>query len=156
MLPKIALIFSKFALERRIIMTITGKYAASNIFVKQGLTLDTEKKCYNKSSKVFSLFTFNEGCKTLPKLDYILMFRTLYAKCEPCEMEDFEKSSTIQLSLVYNKNRRLIVHESKNFKEVQTMARQLEESFNLKIRDSASDRRNPKWISLRGTETSAE
>jgi hypothetical protein len=61
-------------------------------------------------------------------------------------MEDFEDSSTVQLSLVYNKNRRLIIHESPNFDEVKTMAQQLAQSFNLKIRDSATDRRNPKWV----------
>jgi hypothetical protein len=127
-------------------MEITGKYAASNFFVRQGLTLNTEKKCYNISRKIISLFTFKEECKNLPKLDYVLMFRTLYAKCEPCEMEDFEDSSTVQLSLVYNKNRRLIIHESPNFDEVKIMAQQLAQSFNLKIRDSATDRRNPKWV----------
>lgn len=129
-------------------MTITGKYAASNFFVRQGLILDTVKKCYSKSYKIISLFKVQEECKNLPELNYVLMFRTLYAKCEPCEMEDFESSSTIQLSLVYNKNRRLIIHESKNFKEIKEMAKQLSQSFNLKIRDSASDRRNPKWLSL--------
>lgn len=128
-------------------MIITGKFAASNFFVRQGLSLDTDKKCYNISRKIISLFTFREACKNLPKLDYILMFRTLYAKCEPCEMEDFENAATVQLSLVYNKNRRLIIHESKNFAEVKEMAAQLAQSFNLKIRDSATDRRNPKWIS---------
>lgn len=127
-------------------MLITGKYAASNFIVRQGLTLDTDKRCYNISRKIISLFTFKEECKNLPKLDYILMFKTLYAKCEPCEMEDFEDSSTVQLSLVYNKNRRLIVHESKNFSEIKEMAFQLSQAFNLKIRDSATDRRNPKWI----------
>ncbi|WP_317900007.1 hypothetical protein [Aurantibacillus circumpalustris] len=75
------------------------------------------------------------------------MFRTLYAKCEPCEMEDFENNSMIQLSLVYNKNRRLIIHESKDLNEIRTTAGQLASSFNLKIRDSATDRRNPKWLS---------
>jgi hypothetical protein len=127
-------------------MLITGKYAASNFIVRQGLTLDTDKRCYNISRKILSLLTFKEECKNLPKLDYILMFKTLYAKCEPCEMEDFEDSSTVQLSLVYNKNRRLIIHESKNFNEIKEMALQLSQAFKLKIRDSATDRRNPKWI----------
>jgi len=127
-------------------MEIVGKYAASNFLVKQGIKLDTEKKCYNKTARVFSLFNVNEGCHTLPKLDYILMFRTLYAKCEPCELDDFENASMVQLSLVYNKNRRLIVHESKNFTEIKLMAELLAKNFNLKIRDSATDRRNPKWL----------
>ena len=127
-------------------MIVNGKYAASNFFVQQGLTLDTDKKCYNKSNKLIKLITVNEACKSLPKLDYILMFRTLYAKCEECSIEDFENSSVVQLSFVYNKNRKLIIHESKNFIEIKELAEKLSKEFNLRIKDSASDRRNSKWI----------
>lgn len=127
-------------------MKIVGTYAASNFFLRRGLILDTEKKCYRVSNKILSLFSFPEECQKLPKLDYILMFRTLYAKCEPCEMEDFENASTIQLSLVYNKNRRLIIHEAKIFQDITDMAKQLAQAFNLRIRDSATDRRNPQWL----------
>jgi hypothetical protein len=127
-------------------MKIVGKYAASNFFLRQGLILDTEKRCYTKSNKIISLFAVNEACKNLPKLDYILLFRTLYAKCEPCAMEDFENASTFQLSLVYNKNRRLIIHESNNFNEIRKVADELALSFDLRIRDSATDRRNPQLL----------
>lgn len=127
-------------------MIVNGKYAASNFFVQQGLTLDTDKKCYNKSNKLIKLITVNEACKSLPKLDYILMFRTLYAKCEECSVEDFENSSVVQLSFVYNKNRKLIIHESKNFAEIKELAEKLSKEFNLRIKDSATDRRNSKWI----------
>lgn len=127
-------------------MKINGKYAASNFFVEQGLVLDTDKKCYQKSNKIARMFTVNDSCKNLPKLDYILMFRTLYAKCETCSIEDFENSSIVQLSFVYNKNRKLILHESKNFDEIKQMAEQLSMEFKLRIKDSASDRRNSKWI----------
>lgn len=127
-------------------MKINGKHAASNFFVEQGLTLDTDKKCYQKSNKIMRLFTVNEACKQLPKLDYILMFRTLYAKCEECSIEDFENSSVVQLSIVYNKNRKLIIHESKNFEEIKLMAENLSNELKLRIKDSASDRRNSKWI----------
>lgn len=61
-------------------------------------------------------------------------------------MEDFENASTIQLSLVYNKNRRLIIHEAKIFQDITDMAKQLAQAFNLRIRDSATDRRNPQWL----------
>lgn len=128
-------------------MLVNGKYAASNFFVQQGLILDTDKKCFSKSNKLFQLFNFKEDCKSLPKLDYILMFRTLYAKCEECSIEDFENSSVVQLSLVYNKNRKLIIHESKNFEEIKKLATELSKELKLKIKDSASDRRNSKWIS---------
>lgn len=127
-------------------MKISGKYKASNFFVQQGLVLDADKKCYHKTNKIVKLFTINESCRRLPKLNYILMFRTLYAKCETCSIEDFENSSVVQLSFVYNKNRKLILHESKNFEEVKQMAEKLAQEFSLRIKDSASDRRNPKWI----------
>jgi len=127
-------------------MKVEGKYASSNFLIQQGILLDTDKKCYNKTNKVLNLFTLKETCKALPKMNYLLMFRTLYAKCESCSVEDFENSSIVQLSFVYNKNRKLIVHESKNFEEIKLLANQLAEEFNLRIKDSASDRRNSKWI----------
>lgn len=127
-------------------MKIDGKYAASNFIVQQGLILDTDKRCYVKSRKLFGMFDISEKCKPLPKLDYVLLFRTLYAKCEECSMEDFETSSLIQLSLVYNKNRKLIVHEGKNMKESLEKARLLSDMYGLRIRDSATDRRKPKWL----------
>jgi len=127
-------------------MKIEGKYASSNFLIQQGILLDTDKKCYNKTNKILNLFTLKEACKTLPKMNYLLMFRTLYAKCETCSVEDFENSSIVQLSFVYNKNRKLIVHESKNFEDIKLLANQLAEKFNLKIKDSASDRRNSKWL----------
>lgn len=127
-------------------MKVEGKYASSNFLIQQGILLDTDKKCYNKTNKVLNLLTFKEVCKTLPKMNYLLMFRTLYAKCESCSVEDFENSSIVQLSFVYNKNRKLIVHESKNFEEIKQLAYQLAKEFSLKIKDSASDRRNFKWF----------
>lgn len=128
-------------------MKINGKYEASNLFMQQGLMLDTDKKCYARSKKLFGLFQFSSECKPLPKFNYILLFRTLYAKCESCSTEDFENSSTIQLSLVYNNNRRLIVHECKNMSESLELAKQLSDTFHLKIRDNASERGKPRWIS---------
>ncbi len=127
-------------------MKIDGKYAASNFIVQQGLILDTDKRCYVKSRKLFGMFDISDKCKPLPKLDYVLLFRTLYAKCEECSMEDFETSSLIQLSLVYNKNRKLIVHEGRNMKESLEKARLLSDMYGLRIRDSATDRRKPKWL----------
>jgi len=127
-------------------MKINGKYTASNFFVRQGVTLDTDKKCFRKSNKIMSLFTVYDECKNLPKSDYILMFRILYAKCESCGIDDFDSSSVIQLSLVYNKNRKFIVHESKNIDVIKQMTEQLSLTLNLKVKDSASGRRNPKWL----------
>ncbi|MCC6180903.1 MAG: hypothetical protein IT237_03615 [Bacteroidia bacterium] len=119
---------------------------ASNIFVKQGIELDTLENRFRKTYKILKLFSFTDGWNNLPKLNYILLFKTLYAKCESCSTDDFENSSIIQLSLVYNKNRKLIIHESKNLQEITQMAHELSKNLSLKIRDSATDRRNPVWI----------
>ncbi|MDI1355655.1 MAG: hypothetical protein PSX36_12100 [bacterium] len=127
-------------------MEIKGKYAASNIIVRQGILLDLAKRCFKRSYKILSLFTFWDKCERIPKVEYVLMFKTLYAKCEPCEIEDFQDNAMVQLSLVYNRNRRLIVHESKNITEIKQLATTLANQFGTKIRDSATDRRNPKWL----------
>ncbi len=127
-------------------MIIKGFYMASNIFVKQGIELDTLENRFRKTYKILKLFSFTDGWNNLPKLNYILLFKTLYAKCESCSTDDFENSSIIQLSLVYNKNRKLIIHESKNLQEITQMAHELSKNLSLKIRDSATDRRNPVWI----------
>ncbi len=127
-------------------MKIDGKYAASNFVVQQGLSLDTDKRCYTKSKKLFGFLNIGEGCKPLPKTDYILLFRTLYAKCEACSPEDFANSSTIQVSLVHHKNRKIIVHECKSMEESLEKARQLAQALGLKIRDRATDRTKSAWL----------
>lgn len=130
------------------IMVLTGTYAASNFFMKRGIKLDLDFNCYKVINKLFSFIPFTDKCKEVPKADYILIFKTLYAKCEACEIEDFEKGkgSVYQLSMVYNKNRRLIIDESKNEEEIFEKARHLARHFHLKIRDSASNRKNPIWL----------
>lgn len=133
-------------LRSKLIMEIIGKYAASNFVVRQGILLDLAKKCFKRSYKILSLYTFWDKCERIPKVEYVLMFKTLYAKCEPCEIEDFQNTATVQLSLVYNRNRRLIVHESKNMAEIKELASTLANQFGTKIRDSATDRRNPRWL----------
>jgi hypothetical protein len=128
-------------------MVITGKYAASSIIYRQGIILDLDKKCFMKTSRIIGLFNFKEPCRPLPKIDYVLMFKTFYAKCEPCSLDEKDSPATAQLSLVYNKNRKLIIHESRNMKEIKDMAALLAQHLNLKLKDSATDRRNPKWVS---------
>ena len=129
-------------------MKITGKLAASNLLTRQGIELDTDKKCYQNTNKILSLFTVKSSCKPIPKPDYVLIFRTLYAKCEACSVEDFDSSSLVQLSLVYRKNRRLIINEGGSLIQSVEMARSLASELGLKIRDSATDRRNPVWITV--------
>lgn len=126
---------------------IIGKRASSNFFRKMGTLLNLEKGLY-KAYDSFLGITSGSSKKT-PKFDYILIFKTLYIKCEGCVPEDFDDSNgaVYQLSLVYNKNRKLIIHESKNRDEIFSLAEKLKTFYHVKIRDSASDRRNPKWIS---------
>lgn len=69
------------------------------------------------------------------------------AKCAACSVDDFEDSTLVQLSLVYRKNRRLIVHESNDINEIKGMAQKIAEDLQLRIRDSATDRRSPRWLS---------
>jgi len=127
---------------------ILGSYAGSNLFVKRGVHLSLANNCYKTVNKVMGLFRINGPCKNLPKAKYILLFRTLYAKCEACDLEDFDagKGSFLQLSLVYGNNRRLIVDETKDMAEVMKKARLLAGTLGLKIRDAATDRKNPVWL----------
>jgi hypothetical protein len=124
---------------------IKGNRAGSNWLRKSGTVLDLEKGLYMQFESILGLVS---GIwKTLPSSDYILIFKTMYVKCEDCNLEDFEKDfkGYYQISLVY-KQRRLIVHESKNKEEVFDLANKLSALMNLPVRDSASDRRQPKWL----------
>lgn len=128
-------------------MIYRGKYAASNFIVQRGIELDYDKGCYQLTYRIFNLFAFKSACEKLPKGEYLLLFRTLYAKCETCTIEDFDESSTIQLSLVYRKNRRLILHESHAMSDMRLLAKDMSQTMKLKIRDSATNRRKPVWLS---------
>ncbi len=126
---------------------IEGKRASSNFFRKMGTLIDLEKGLYKAYERVLGL---TSGLwKKMPKFEYVLLFKTLYVKCEGCSPEDFEddNGTIYQLSLVYNKNRKLIVHESKVKGEVFLLAEKLRSFYKIKIRDAASDRRNPVWLS---------
>jgi hypothetical protein len=125
---------------------IIGKRASSNFFRKMGTLIDLEKGLYKSYESVFGITSGT--WKKMPKFDYVLLFKTLYIKCEGCTPEDFENDdgAIYQLSLVYHKNRKLIVHESKIKEEIFLLAEKLSSFYKLKIRDAASDRRNPKWL----------
>lgn len=110
-----------------------------------GTILNLEKGLYKIYENSFGIM-YGEW-KKLPKLDYILLFKLHYIKCEDYSVEDFEKDSVYRLSFVYNKNRKkIIVHESDYKEEIFALAEKLRIIFNIKIRDAASDQRNPKWI----------
>lgn len=125
---------------------IIGKRASSNFFRKMGTMLNLQEGMYKAYESVCGMTS--GSWKKTPRFDYILLFKTLYIKCEGCSPEDFDDGhgAVYQVSLVYNKNRKLIVHESKQKDEVFALADKLKSFYHIKIKDSASDRRNPKWI----------
>ncbi len=125
---------------------IIGKRASSNFFRKMGTQLDLEKGLYKAYESVLGMTS--GSCKKTPTFDYVLIFKTLYIKCEGCVPEDFDNGhgAVYQVSLVYNKNRKLIVHESKEKEDIFALAEKLKSFYHIKIKDAASDRRNPKWI----------
>lgn len=126
-------------------MLIQGKRASSNWIRKFGVLLDTQNKTYKKQETFFGIH-FGEW-KILPIIDYILIFKTLYVKCETCTIEDIDDQGIYQLSFVYNKNRKLIIHESNNKQEVFKLAKNLAQEFKVSMRDSASNRRKAIWLS---------
>jgi hypothetical protein len=125
---------------------IIGKRASSNFFRKMGTQLNLEKGLYKSYESVLGMTS--GSWKKTPTFDYILIFKTLYIKCEGCVPEDFEDGhgAVYQLSLVYHKNRKLIIHESKQKEEIFSLAEKLKKFYHIKIKDAASDRRNHKWI----------
>jgi hypothetical protein len=127
-------------------MIIQGKYAASNFYYKQGIIIDLAEKTFRKVSSAFGLFRFNDTLRKLPPIDYVLMFKTFYVKCEACDLEEDSGSATYQVSLVYNKNRRLVVHEAKKAAEVKEIAMKMAQALNVRVRDSATNRRAPRWL----------
>lgn len=124
---------------------IKGTRANSTLLRKLGTVLNLSVGLYKNYEKFLGLSS--GSWKKMPKFDYVLVFKTLYVKCEGCSPEDFEsdKGAIYQISLVYSNNRKLIVHESKLKDEVFDLANKLSEYYKIKIRDSATDRRNPKW-----------
>jgi hypothetical protein len=129
-------------------MMITGKYAASNFFFTQGISVEPERGCYRLRYRYLSFINRVSRCLPLPKVSYVLVFKTLYAKCEACGIDDFERSGLLQLSLVYGRNRRLIINESEDRTAIFEQARQLAAGLRVRLRDSATDRRQPKWITV--------
>lgn len=124
---------------------IHGNRAGSNWLRKSGVLLDLNN---GRVMNYESILGIRSGeWNPLPKPEYILVFRTVYVKCEACSLEEFEKENRghFQVSLVA-KQRRTIIHESKNSKEVFDLAQRLSEHFHLPIRDSATNRLKPQWL----------
>jgi hypothetical protein len=127
-------------------MKFEGRYGGRGLFLKRTIIVDLPKRCFTKIGKVFSIIRLKDASRPLPKVNYILMFKTLYNKCQSCSVNDFENDSLIQLSFVHDDNKKLIVHESGNIDEIKNLALQLAAELKVNIRDGATDRRNPKWL----------
>ena len=121
----------------------------SNFFRQFSTHLNLKQMEYKIQESVFGIFKWGEF-QPLPKIDFVLIFKQLYAKCEDCTVDDFENSinSYYQISLVYNKNRRLVVHESRDREEAFEMAEKLAIEFKKPLMDSATNRRKGVWVNL--------
>ncbi len=127
-------------------MEIKGKYANGSLALKQGIVIDLQKRLYSIFTTLFGIIKFRDEPKPLPAVEYVLLFRTLYNKCQSCNIADFENDSVIQLSLVHDKNRKLIIHETDNMEQIMMMAHILADELKVSIRDAATDRRHPMWL----------
>lgn len=128
--------------------TITGYRASvSNWFRNFVIQVDVVNNRWIQTQTWFAVFRFKQST-SLPKLDYVLVFRALYAKCEPCDMKTQEDNPNAfyQVSLVHHKTRRIIVHESKNASEAFAKANELSHNFSLRIRDSATTYGKSRWL----------
>jgi hypothetical protein len=129
---------------------IVGRRNGISNFVRQFHTyLDVENKTYKLQESLFGVFKWGNFLP-LPAVDYVLIFRQLFAKCETCTAEEFENSrfSYYQVSIVHHKTRRIVVHETRNREEAFSMAKKIAILLKQPLLDAATDRRKGEWIKL--------
>lgn len=127
---------------------IVGKRKAISNFLRQFVTIvNMEKGLYKIQEGLLGIFHWGIF-KPLPKLDYVLVFRSLFAKCEACAFDEEEDNPNayFQVSLVYNRNRRIIVHETRKKSEAFDLARVMAAGLKTRIRDSATNPRKGVWL----------
>lgn len=116
---------------------IIGVRKALNNWLRQFRTfIDLERKVYKIEESLLNIFKWGKY-EPLPQLNYVLIFRSFYAKCETCSMDE-NADTYYQISLVHNHNRRIITHETKNKTEAFTFAEKLARGLSLSIKDAAS------------------
>lgn len=116
---------------------IIGVRRALNNWLRQfRIFIDIDRNLFKVEESLLNVFKWGKY-EPLPKLNYVLVFRSYYAKCEACSLDE-NADSYYQISLVHNKNRRIITHETKNKTEAFVMAEELARGLALNIRDSAS------------------
>lgn len=127
---------------------LTGTRKAINNWLRQFKTfINFENKTYKIQESLLGIFKWGDY-KPLPAINYVLVFKNVFAKCETCDINEFENNphTYFQVSLVYNANRRIIVHETKNKEEAFNLAQKLSSNLHLRIKDSASNRRAAVWL----------
>lgn len=127
---------------------IIGKRDALSNWIRQFATIiDIEKKAYKIQEGLLGIFKWGTF-KPLPKIDYVLVFRSLFAKCEACSLDEYENNPNayFQVSLVHNKNRKIIVEETKNKEEAFSLATKVASGLKAKLRDSATVRGKSTWL----------
>lgn len=126
---------------------ISKRKAISNWARQFKTVVDLNGKMYKLQESLFGFLKWGKF-KPLPKIDYVLVFRTLFAKCEACGIDDIENSihSYYQVSLVHHKNRRITIQETKNKEEAFILAKKLALGLNTHLKDSASDPRKSNWL----------
>ncbi|MBL7921859.1 MAG: hypothetical protein JNJ40_16205 [Bacteroidia bacterium] len=127
---------------------IIGKRAALSNWIRQFATIiDIEKKMYKIQEGLLGVFKWGTF-KPLPKIDYVLIFRSLFVKCEACSLEEYENNPNayFQVSLVHNKNRKIVVEETKNKEEAFALASTVAVGLKTKLKDSASVRGKSTWL----------
>jgi hypothetical protein len=128
-------------------MIVGNRKALSNWARQFKTVIDLEKKVYKIQEGLFGLFTWGDF-KPLPKINYVLIFKSFFAKCEACTIDDFDDNanSYFQISLVYQNNRRIIVHETKNKQEAFSFAKEIASGLETPLKDSASNKRQSVWL----------
>ena len=127
---------------------IIGKRkAVSNVVRQTASIIDLDKRVYKIQESLFGIFKWG-NFKPLPQLNYVLVFRSLFANCEPCAFDETtdNPNAFYQVSLIYNKNRRIIVHETKEKQEAFALAGELAAGLNLRVMDSASKPGKGVWL----------
>lgn len=127
---------------------IIGRREALSNWIRQFNTIiDIEKGVYKIQEGLLGIFKWGTF-KPLPKVDYVLVFRSLFAKCETCSLDEYENNPNayFQVSLVYNKNRKIVVEETKNKEEAFAKAKKVAIGLNTKLRDSATVRGQSTWL----------
>ncbi len=127
---------------------IIGKRTALSNWIRQFATIiDIEKRMYKIQEGLLGVFKWGTF-KPLPKIDYVLIFRSLFAKCEACSLDEYENNPNayFQVSIVHNKNRKIVVEETKNKEKAFALANAVAVGLNTKLKDSASVRGKSTWL----------